>query len=1086
MYVCGCVYSDCLAVLSQRDEQMVFRETTTEGTNRRGPTKMTRTDPPDILTSTLYQDIKAGPNSGVLNYSGSSMQCDFQMVGPLDQNFETINKRHCRSFDFIESLDDPKDFSSSMEYAYRSEKPTLGKDAVWNGIGQQGHLRFSSPDLFNSGLSHQQDKSNKAARTSAHGNPRSKSAPRLRATLTPVPITVSPPATMRRRSPVEPQKRPETSHSSRPLVNEVHPIKLQPHTPLYVSNCFEENRYEKQASTPHVRCRVDIKPDASVLQHTAQRLTSQRYNVPWQLSSNRNISFPSQTSTSRTPTPSECYSTDYRQAYQYPNSLPGSYIHSGEVPFGRISPRDFRDYRTLSNPNIPTKFFYTDDPNGYPVHPPSRAYYQDDQYSIISSNSQNPSISGQYVVDPRTRWVHTLPTRSYYADSQRDPLESTYGRPYSVTEPGPYFISTPRNETYFGEDSRAYSFHSDPSKMFYSGPYNYPGEVHFPMRAYQTEGRRRPRMSQVFSDDWHRSSIDTYSSQYASSQATPQRAPTVSPWFPNDFSEPSRLGSDARNYSKSWDNILSPPVERNSGISRGRSYENLLHQGRPEFPYNNNQQPVIVNLSSSPRRYAALSLSENCLEKCGGDRQNSSKGQWFVTPEITITDNDIRGGKNKSDGTTPNVRQCQSASSQSPANPPETKDRKNNNYSLQQSLEQLDELLADLVIDYKPQNCRRPSKDLVDQLKLLIQEDETKEGNKDQDQEDSGLLNTQTDSSKTSPDTFKDSGCEGFQPTVEDISLNNLEAEEADNMLCSNKKCLHNDTTFNASLYFKSCHSCYTYYCSRNCRREDWDTHKESCLYGRISSICRHLLKHCRENSDVHKAFSRIARVGYLSRGRGVLFLGFPNSECANNFLQVGLDSLMISPTYLSLRELDSFKDNLGEYCKELQNAGKEYDPTECFLLNVSIAIGNLVPKLPSPKLQTPTVRKYAKVSLASSSPDKKIFKKECEMETLILTPPPGTSDMDNDGEEGRKSREICFINIQRELRTRGIFLRHEFPQIYNQLCEFVESNKRFTPTTIYPIDKRTGKQFMCMIMAASEPRTLDWVSGSHLLDDII
>jgi len=103
-----------------------------------------------LLTSSLFQDIKIGPNSGLSKYSESSKQCDCQMVGPLDQNFETINKRHCRSFDFIESLDDPKDFSSSMEYPYRSDQQTVSKDAVWNGIGQQGHLRFSSPDLFNS------------------------------------------------------------------------------------------------------------------------------------------------------------------------------------------------------------------------------------------------------------------------------------------------------------------------------------------------------------------------------------------------------------------------------------------------------------------------------------------------------------------------------------------------------------------------------------------------------------------------------------------------------------------------------------------------------------------------------------------------------------------------------------------------------------------------------------------------------------------------------------------------------------------------------------------------------------------------
>lgn len=305
-------------------------------------------------------------------------------------------------------------------------------------------------------------------------------------------------------------------------------------------------------------------------------------------------------------------------------------------------------------------------------------------------------------------------------------------------------------------------------------------------------------------------------------------------------------------------------------------------------------------------------------------------------------------------------------------------------------------------------------------------------------------------------------------------------------MMCSNAKCRRTETMFNACLYFKSCHSCYTYYCSRHCRREDWDTHKESCVYGRVGSVCRHVLQFCRENTEVHKAFSRIAKVGYLSRGRGVLFLGFPNSGSAENFLQFGLESLLMSPTYLSLRELDSYSDNLGDYARELRETGNQYDPDECFLLNVTVAVAQKVPERPSPKMQVPTVRKYAKVALASSSPEKKIPKKERDMETLILTPPPGTADIDKEGEEGRKAREVCFINIQRELRIRGVFLRHEFPAVYEQLCDFVESNKRFTPTTIYPIDKRTGKQFMCMIMAASEPRTLDWVASPNLLDDIM
>lgn len=1052
---------------------------------------MTRTHPPDILTSTLYRDISLYPTV--------DRSIDLKMIDKP----EIINKRHCRSFDFIESLDDPQTFSSSMECPFkRPEHQTLSKDVMWNGLDQPGHLRFSSPDLFNTRHFQPQaiqDKTSHLTWSDSINRKRSKSAPRIKSVLTPVPISVSPPGPSSSNGRDAPQDTFRTSDthkesycSSRAFLNEVHPIKLQPHAPLYVSDCFEGDKTDKPVVTPHVRCRVDIKPDAAVLKHTSRQVPIVRTSHPWQrhsqASSSKGSYVPRQVISSPTPTPSECYS-DFRQGYHYTTSMsPISFQNADmyRMP-SPTAPYLSQEQRAYSNPNIPTKFFYTEDPVRYPVHPYSQAYFHDD----LSSLASHGSTISQY--DPRTRWVHTLPVRSYYTNplSNREPAPSVCSRPYSTSEAGSYLSQTPLSRSYNGEDHRFNPYYQGSSRLFYSKPLNSPEEQYFLSRPYDTEGRRRPRMSQAFSDDWYRSSISGYSNQ--SSQLTPPRVrldPGFPPWYRKSCME-SRLGAEAKKHSKSWDNILYPHHEREQSVPRGRSYENLFYQARHGTPSDVTSQPVILNLSSSPRRYAALSLSENSLERGSNNSwRNTKSGHWFVTPEITITDNDICAGNNKSSAAhsvswdTLDSDKVPSQKVLHQMNP--TKDRKHNNFSLQQSLEQLDELLADLVVDYKPPTIRKPSEDFLDQLKQLITEDDDK-GRGSSGLENLSSLNTQIPSSKSSPDTIKDpdSGCDALQRSAEEGSPDHS-TDEDDTMVCANKTCKRTESTFNACLYFKSCHSCYTFYCSRNCRRDDWETHKETCLYGRVSSVCRHALKFCRENCEIHKSFSRLAKAGYLSRGRGVLFLGFANPETADNFLQVGLESLVMSPTYLSLRELDGFKDNLGEYCKELQQAGNEYDPNECFLLNVSIAVGELVPNRPSPRVQAPTVRKYAKVSLASSSPDKKVLKKDNEMETLILTPPPGTPDTDNEGEEGRKAREVCFVNIQRELRIRGVFLRHEYPKIYNQLCEFVESNKRFTPTTIYPIDKRTGKQFMCMIMAASEPRTLDWVAAPHLLDDII
>ncbi|XP_053230799.1 apical junction component 1 homolog [Podarcis raffonei] len=445
--------------------------------------------------------------------------------------------------------------------------------------------------------------------------------------------------------------------------------------------------------------------------------------------------------------------------------------------------------------------------------------------------------------------------------------------------------------------------------------------------------------------------------------------------YPPGATQPSwqapRLGTEARSHSKSWDDILAPRGRPDQPLWRGRSYENILAR-HPAPPDTRRPAPVVVTLSSSPKRYAALSLSENSLlEKTGA----AGRGAWFVTPEITITDNEITGRP-------------------APAR--------------QRSLEQLDQLITDLVIDYKP-----------------------------------GADAAETPGA-SSPDASTDE----------------------DDVMCSNARCGRTETMFHACLYFKSCHSCRTLYCSRHCRRQDWRRHKERCAAGRAASACRNALRFSREDAAAHRAFSRLARVGFLSRGRGVLFLGFPGAAAAEDFLRAGLGAAAAPPTYLSLREVGAHAGKLGAYARELQRAGEEYDPAECFVLNVTVAAGE----------GHPAARQHGKVALAAVAPAP-----GAEMETLILTPPPGAGD-----QEDRRAREVCFVHVQRELRARGVALRREFPEVYGRLVAFVESGRRFTPTTIYPVDKRTGKQFLCMIMAGSEPRTLDWVASPNLLDELM
>ncbi|XP_042193341.1 apical junction component 1 homolog [Callorhinchus milii] len=990
---------------------------------------MTRTDPPDILLSTVHRDLKVSPMPGEPKAYTPQRKCDRLTSSALQDTQQYVNKRQCRSFDFLDSLEPQQEAGNSMEeLPYRqTERRTASPETSWDSLGRQVYHRSSAPDLVVSRLCAYSAEHREVPKPEPKRRLRSRSAPRVKTTFRPV--QVASPELMRRgrdalRMPRESQRRVDTSprrdayYTSKYRMNEVHPIKLQPqrgeashYPPLYVSENYESYE-ENQAAKPHVRYRVDIKPDEVTTHHPQPprglKTPQRQVNVSnWHMQPGRSLTVPAGRRFVKTVSPAESYGGDYWTLSTQSNYSPHRYYREDRR---RGAPQVVPPQPVFSEYNYPE------------VRRPCRQYGQ-------------PNV--------------------YYTEDSSRMSQQRYTSPMHFHD-------------WWGTNRAAHPHQSYPTPQILS---HWDGRV---------------------------GSLSPHGSMYG-------------------IMDQQRICTDTRSYSKSWDNILSPVGgggggHREFSVAHGLSYENLQQSPERRAPSpDGRRQPIVVNLSRSPKRYAALSLSESSIiEKVHGDGGRNAVGRsWYITPEITITDNDIRSnGLNRArfhpgGGEATDAGNSLSASFNDllSCNADTVRDTGDNvAYGSPHQQPQLDDVLADLVIDTcKTPASRRPSEadTLVDQLRKLI----TDNDNPAELDLRKGVVHT-TEPQKMkgfpftggliSSDLAREIGGHALGmlrspsfPMASDGPPQDQSSDDVDTMMCSNLKCGLTETLFNARLYFKSCHSCYTYYCSRNCRKKDWEMHKECCVYGRVGSTCKRVLRICRENQDAHKAFSRIARMGYLSRGKGVLFLGFPNPGSAENFIQYGLESLVLAPTYMSVRELEGYADNLGEYSKEIQDAGKQYDPEECFLLNVSIALGQKVPENPSPRLQTPTVRRFAKISLASASPEKKVFK-DNEMETLILTPPPGTVDIDKEGEVGRKAREVCFINVQRELRIRGVFLRHEYPNIYQDLCEFVESNKRFTPTTIYPIDKRTGKQFMCMIMAASEPLTLDWVGKPNLLEDIM
>ncbi|XP_075415899.1 apical junction component 1 homolog [Tenrec ecaudatus] len=982
---------------------------------------MTRTDPPDLLVSTVYQDIKvAAPDPATRRPT-----CERPMARPAAP--APFNKRHCRSFDFLEALDEP-----AME-----------------GHGARGRPEPPRPEPAAPRPRPRDGETRRRAR--------SKSAPRAPPGLAAA-APASPPVLPRRsrdaqrapppRTEVSPRREPAYP-ALRALANELHPIKLQPQrggpgriAPLCAAGGRCPPPELPPGPAPHVRCRLDIKPDDAVLQHAARvpRSSGPADAALWARSAPQVHGLPvpgppRHVTLSRTPTPSDSYCADPRALY-YDGPLPG--------------PRDYAERRSLAfaTPPGPTQFFYTEEPEGYPSGftvspgPPFDGYCPRPYPSEEPPGPSPRHAVGYYPGDLRSFPVQEPPSRSYYSEAP-----PTYGPRYvaaaAAEEPRAHPAARPFHTEEWGR-------YRDRDALTRTYPY--------------------PRGSPAWGDWGPR--------PYRTLQVAPppDAGPLLASWHGGTGTSPPRLVTDSRHYSRSWDNILAPAPRRDDPLGRGRSYENLLgrepHAASPE----GRRPPVVVNLSTSPRRYAALSLSETSLSEKGRAGEGLGRA-WYVTPEITITDNDLRNAER------PSARAWEVPGARKWPPPPPAADGPAP--GRQRSLEQLDELITDLVIDSRPATgpaAERAAESPGGQLRRVL------------DLRHVGPAAPALAPPRSPPASAGSGEDQAGSGEAADASPE-PSADEDDLMTCSNARCRRTETMFNACLYFKSCHSCYTYYCSRLCRREDWDAHKARCVYGRVGSVCRHVLQFCRDSGPVHRAFSRIARVGFLSRGRGVLFLGFPSPGSADNFLRFGLEGLLLSPTYLSLRELATHAAPLGSYARELAAAGRLYEPAECFLLSVSVAVGpGAAPPgaparpAPAPRSAGPTVRKFAKVALAAGSPARPPPPRgrEPDMETLILTPPPGTAGLDQDGEAGRRAREVAFIHIQRELRLRGVFLRHEFPRVYEQLCEFVEANRRFTPTTIYPTDRRTGRPFMCMIMAASEPRALDWVASANVLDDLM
>ena len=308
--------------------------------------------------------------------------------------------------------------------------------------------------------------------------------------------------------------------------------------------------------------------------------------------------------------------------------------------------------------------------------------------------------------------------------------------------------------------------------------------------------------------------------------------------------------------------------------------------------------------------------------------------------------------------------------------------------------------------------------------------------------------------------------------------------EEVVIVKCRNTKCSKSAALEEARSSYKTCHNCYTYYCSRECRKAHWERHKKKCLFSRVNSACKHVIKFIHDDSELTHHVSRIARTGYLSTGRGCVMLVFPDPPQADEFIRNRGCAMDIPASYTGIKELQE-SNIVDEHMNDLIQMCKTYNPEIKFVIDVAIVVKNVESEIMKafalPRHEGATVHKSAKLRLSSVIASSRVNKRE-DPETLILTAVPGSEYTEN--MEERKAREVCFINIQMKLRQRGVSLRHHYPDIYTKLCAYVATKENFTPIIIYPYDKKTGKRFMCVIMPQSEPE-VEWLQDPDLLDEL-
>ncbi|PAA53800.1 hypothetical protein BOX15_Mlig005921g1 [Macrostomum lignano] len=261
-------------------------------------------------------------------------------------------------------------------------------------------------------------------------------------------------------------------------------------------------------------------------------------------------------------------------------------------------------------------------------------------------------------------------------------------------------------------------------------------------------------------------------------------------------------------------------------------------------------------------------------------------------------------------------------------------------------------------------------------------------------------------------------------------------------MECVNPRCAKRVDLAESERSFVSCSRCYTYYCGSDCRRGHWEAHKRSCAYTRAADACRSAASRLLQDSAAHRAVSALARAGQRSLGRGCVLLLLSGAAAA----------LPLRPPVFAPAGDLAACGLVGEQLREVTEACRLCDPTGALVLCTGVSVDS-----------GPLVTSWCFLRLAADDgPDS---------EGSVAAASAAAAEAEQRREQQlRQSRADLLDRVRRELRQRGVSLRHHYPRLLATLQEFVDTGREFPPQSIRPVDTTCGRTFEYSVQPGADP----------------